>query len=94
VKIDLDLNLRFFSFAELFTNVFDKHAVHVRRKNLSLNLCAKVTNEIKKCICKVFLIKKWAVSSVEGQCKMQKTNAIELVQNDCRLPDQNKITGM
>jgi len=62
-------------------------------KNISLNLFVKVRDEVKR-ICKVFSIKKWAISSVEGQCKLQKTNLIELVRNDRRLPDQNRITGM
>jgi len=48
-------------------------------KNLSLNLSVKVMDEVKKRrpICKEFSIKKWAVSFVKDQCRMQKTNLIE-----------------
>jgi len=47
------------------------------KKNVSLNLFVIVRDEVQNIICKAFSIKKLAVSSVEDQCKMQKTNSIE-----------------
>jgi len=48
------------------------------KKNVSLNLFVKVTDEVQNVfVNSVQSIKKWTVSSVEDQCKMQKTNSIE-----------------
>jgi len=72
VKIDSDLNVRFFKFflPSFFTNLLTTGS---RAKKKSV---CQIRNEVKN-ISKVFSTKKWVVSSVEGQCKMQKTNAIE-----------------
>jgi len=48
----------------------------MRRKNLLLNLSVSVSDKVQNVFVK-FSIKKWAVNSVEDQCKMQKTNLIE-----------------
>jgi len=46
-------------------------------KNVSLSLFVKVRDEVQNVFVKKFLIKNWTLSSVEDQCKIQKTNLIE-----------------
>jgi len=79
VKTDFDLNFKIFiPFVEFFYHQFiDKHAVCVRRKKHFIKFVCPSNGWSTKRICKEFSIKKWAVSSVEDQCKIEKTNSIE-----------------
>jgi len=74
----LRLKLKIFiPFVEFSLHQFlDKHAVHVRKKRFIKFVCQSKGWSTKR-ICERFSIKKWAVSSVENLCKMQKTNLIE-----------------
>jgi len=66
-----DLPWNFLSFHQFV----DKHAVQEEKRFIK-SVCQSKGWSTKR-ICKEFAIKKWAVSSDEDQCKMQKTNSIE-----------------
>jgi len=78
VKIDFDLNLRylFLLLSFLFTNLLTNMLFMSEEKRFIKSVCQSKGSSTKR-ICKEFSIKKWAVSSAEDQCKMQKINSTE-----------------
>jgi len=96
-KIDFDLHLRFLIlFVEFFHQFVDKHVVHVRRKNLSLNLFVKISDEVKNAFVKSFQSRSGlsALLKIGARCRKRTRLNGRPVRNDRWLPDQNRITGM
>jgi len=77
-NIDFDLNLRFLFIllSFVFTNLLTNMQFTCEEKRFIKSVCQSKGWSTKR-ICKEFPTKKWAVSSVEYQCKMQKMNSIE-----------------
>jgi len=64
-------------FCWVFHQFVDKHAVHVQRKNVSLNLFLKVRDKVQNVFVKSSQSRSLAVSSVKDLCKTEKSNSIE-----------------
>jgi len=77
-KIDFHLNLGFLFvlLSFLVTNLL-ANMMFTREEKSYIKFVCQSNGWSTKRICKEFSAKKWAVSSVEDQCKMQKTNSIE-----------------
>jgi len=76
----------------IFPETFTALALSVCAKLVSLNLFVKVRDEVQNVFVKSFQSRiKWAIGSVEDQCKTQKTNSIERKTSAERL--QNRIIG-
>jgi len=83
------MKIDFYSFCWVFHQFVDVHAVHVRRKNLSLNFSAKVADEVQNELVKSFQQRSGllALLKISARCRRWTQLNGRLVRHDCRLPD-------
>jgi len=87
----LKLKIQFY-----FHQFVDKHAVHMRTKNVSLNLFVKVMAEVQNVFVKSFQSKSGLLALLTIGAKFRRRTRLNgrLVLSNCRLPDQNRIASM
>jgi len=91
VKIDLELQWIFFVLLNFLVTNLLTHMLFTCEEKCFIRFVGYSTTRI----CERFSIHKWAVNSVEDQCKMQKTKLIERKTGGRTTADRmNRTTGM